>query len=105
MESITIGQIVSVITCSGVLAGFFIAIYKFYKNNFTDKFSKLDKRVLALEKRMDQHDSGMKESIEERLILLRGLLACLEGLSEKGCNGPVTQMIDEIKEYLISKTH
>lgn len=105
MENITIGQIISVLTCLSVLAGFFIAIFKFYKSNFADKFSKLDKRVTALEERMEQQEAEMGESVEERLILLRGLLACLEGLSEKGCNGPVTEMIGEIKEYLIKKTH
>ena len=105
MENITIGQIISVLTCLSVLAGFFIAIFKFYKSNFSDKFTKLDKRVTALEERMDQQENEMGESKEERLILLKSQLACLEGLKQQGANGPVTKAIDEINEYLINKTH
>lgn len=105
MENITIGQIISVLTCLSVLAGFFIAIFKFYKSNFADKISKLDKRVTALEERMNQQEAEMSESVEERLMLLRGLLACLDGLKQNGANGLVTKTIDEINEYLINKTH
>lgn len=106
MENITIGQIISVLTCLSVLAGFFIAIFKFYKSNFADKFTKLDKRVTALEKRMDQQEAEMGESKEERLILLKSQLACLKGLhNDLNCNGPVTQGIADLEEYLIKKSH
>ena len=106
MENITIGQIISVLTCLSVLAGFFIAIFKFYKSNFSDKFTKLDKRVTALEERMDQQEAEMGESKEERLILLKSQLACLKGLhNDLNCNGPVTQGIADLEEYLIKKSH
>ncbi|EKC77057.1 hypothetical protein OBE_00546, partial [human gut metagenome] len=31
--------------------------------------------------------------------------ACLKGLKEQGCDGPVTQAIGDIENYLIKKTH
>ena len=105
MENITIGQVISAITCISVFSGFVVAIFKFYKSNFSDRFNNLDERVSTLEERVGQQEDEMKESVEERLMLLRGLLACLEGLQQGGANGPVTKAIGEIKEYLINKTH
>ena len=46
-----------------------------------------------------------EESKKERLILLKGQLACLKGLQEQGCNGSVTQAIGDIENYLIDKSH
>ena len=45
------------------------------------------------------------DSKEERLILLKAQLACLKGLKEQGCNGPVSQAIGDIEEYLLKKSH
>ena len=39
------------------------------------------------------------------MILLKGQLACLQGLKQGGANGPVTQAIEEINNYLMSKSH
>ena len=36
----------------------------------------------------------------EQGLMLRGILAALKGLKEKGCNGPVTDMIAEIEQFL-----
>lgn len=106
MENVTIGQIISVLTCLSVLVGFFIAIFKFYKTNFSDKFTKLDERVTSLEERMEQQETEMGESKEERLILLKSQLACLKGLhNDLNCNGPVTQGIEDLENYLINKSH
>ena len=44
-----------------------------------------------------------KQNKKESKILLRAQLACLKGLKEQGCNGPVTESIAEIEKYLIEK--
>ena len=31
--------------------------------------------------------------------------ACLKGLQEQGCNGPVTEAVNRIEEYLNKKAH
>lgn len=105
MENITIGQIVAGIGIITVIVGFFISIFKFYKSNFTDKFFKIEKRLDVLEQNDKNQDADIKESKEERLILLKAQLACLKGLKEQGCNGPVTQEITNIENYLINKSH
>ncbi len=117
MENITIGQIAAAIGILSVIGGFFIAIFKWYKSHITDEFTKLhkkldehiiaaDKRIEAAEEKVNIQDKEMQESKEERLILLKGLLACLKGLhNDLHCNGPVTQGIAEVEEYLINKSH
>ena len=42
---------------------------------------------------------------EELTLLTYGVLACLMGLKEKGCNGPVTKAIDDIEKYINKKAH
>lgn len=106
MESITIGQIVSAIGLITVIAGFFLAIFKWYKSHITDKFEKIEDRVTTLERVVKSLQGEIKESKEERLILLKGQLACLKGLhNDLNCNGPVTQGIADLEEYLIKKSH
>ena len=47
----------------------------------------------------------VEDSKHERLILLKGQLACLKGLQEQGCDGPVKQAINDIENYIIAKSH
>ena len=105
MEHITIGQISNAITLLMVIAGAFMTIYKFVKDALFDKMRLLDNRITKLEELNVRQEHDIAESKEERLILLNGTLACLKGLKEKGCNGPVTQGITDIENYLMKKSH
>lgn len=106
MQNITLEQIAGSIGLLTVIAGFFVTIFKFYKTHFTDKFSKIDKRLNVLEEKTAQQELDIKESKEERLILLKGQLACLKGLhNDLNCNGPVTKGIEDLESYLIKKSH
>lgn len=42
---------------------------------------------------------------EEQTLLTYGVLACLKGLKEQGCNGPVSEAINKIEKYLNKKAH
>lgn len=55
--------------------------------------------------RQNEQDKQIASIKEEQEILTRGMLACLQGLHEQGCNGPVTQGINEIENYLNKKAH
>lgn len=105
MENITIGQLVGAVGTISVLAGFFIGIYKFIKKVVLDKISKNTEDIKELQTKISVLESKSEDSSEERLLLIRGLLACLKGLKEKGCNGPVTKGIEDIEEYLMKKSH
>lgn len=105
MDGITISQIVEVCGTLTVLASFFFAIYRFIKKTVLDKIEVNKKDILQLQKEMRHVKRDINDSKEERLILLKGQLACLKGLKEQGCNGPVTQGIKDIEEYMIKKSH
>lgn len=105
MDNITIGQIVGACGTITVLAGFFIGIYKLIKKVVLDNIEKNAISIKSLEERVTKLEEESSDSKEERLILLKGQLACLKGLKEQGCNGPVTKAIQDIEMYLISKSH
>lgn len=69
-----------------------------------------------IKKLQDKHDADMKElraDIKAELadqrcemqLIMQGVLASLKGLSEQGCNGPVTETIGTIEAYLNQKAH
>ena len=41
----------------------------------------------------------------EQQLLTYGVLACLKGLKEQGCNGPVTDAINKIEKHLNAQAH
>lgn len=106
METITLGQIVAAIGIITIITGFFAAIFKWYKSHITNKFDEHEKDIEELKRVVKSLQGEMKESKEERLILLKGQLACLKGLhNDLNCNGPVTQGIADLENYLIKKSH
>lgn len=100
MENITLGQIsAAIIFLGGLITGVALLygyIKKWLKTTIKDELEDAYDRIETLEK-----DS--KKNKEENLILLKGQLACLKGLKEQGCNGPVTQSINEIENYLLEQ--
>jgi len=38
-------------------------------------------------------------------LVVYGLLACLKGLAEQGCDGPVSEAIDRIEKHINKKAH
>lgn len=78
--------IASVITALGTIIGCFTTIHKW---------------VL----KQDEQDEDIKSIKEEQKILTTGVLACLKGLKEQGCDGPVTIAITEIEDHLNKEAH
>lgn len=78
--------IASVITAFGVIFG---AVFSFHN------------WILKREK----NDTDIKAIKEEQSILTRGVLACLKGLKEQGCNGPVTEAINDIEDHINKQAH
>ncbi len=76
----------SVITALGVILGVVLGVYRFYIRN-------------------TKQDEDIKEIKEEQKILTKGVLACLKGLEEQGCDGPVTTAIQDIEEHLNKQAH
>lgn len=85
-----VGQIIitiaSVITALGVIFGVIFAVYRWYL-------------------KQEKQDNDIKSIKEEQTILTYGVLACLKGLKEQGCDGPVTTAINQIEKYINKQAH
>ena len=62
-------------------------------------------RALRWVDRQNRQDRAIAELRREQTLLTFGVLACLKGLKEQGCNGPVTRAIDKIEKHLNEKAH
>ena len=81
-----ITAIAGVITALGVILGAVFAVHKW---------------ILKQEKQ----DRDIKAIKEEQTVLVHGILACLMGLKEQGCNGPVTDAINQIEKHINKQAH
>lgn len=93
----------SLITAAAIV-GAVVALVSYFSKvvRWVDKQSKQDADIKNLRK---HHEEDMASIKEEQTLLVYGVLACLKGLSEQGCNGPVTDTIDKIEKYLNQKAH
>lgn len=105
MENITIGQILVAIAGITAIIKFIQLLYELVRKSTLDKIEKNTKDIEELKNEVGVLKSEIKDSKEERLILVNGVLACLKGLNEQGCDGPVTEGINQIEDYLIKKSH
>lgn len=122
----------TIITAGGVLAAiaaFVTMIWKLFKwiNNQKEQDSKIktlkdenkklreefeeEKKTVreiikneseAVRSMHNEDNNGLKE---EQTLIVFGLLACLKGLSEQGCDGPVTEAISKIEKHINMKAH
>lgn len=116
MENITIGEIVAGIAIITAILGFVKLIGSIVKTHYSDvitdikthhknDISDIKNRLSKLEEESKQQATEIQDSKEERLLLMRGVLACLNGLHEQGCNNTVTTTINEFNEYLQRQAH
>ncbi len=55
--------------------------------------------------KQNKQDAEIKALKEEQTVICYGVLAALKGLSEQGCNGPVTEAIAKIEKHLNIQAH
>ena len=87
----------SLIGALGVIGGMLISAYKLFR-----KPAEIETNVEKLEK---AHEEDIRRINEEQCLITYGLLACLKGLKEQGCNGPVTEAINKIEKHLNKQAH
>lgn len=78
--------VAGVIGAIGVIFGVIFAVYRWYL-----KQNKQDTDIASLK--------------EEQCLLTYGVLACLKGLAEQGCDGPVKEAISKIEKHINQQAH
>ena len=93
----------TLITASAVLAALVAIVTLFAKGvRWVDRQKQQDNDIKALRA---THNHDMESMKQEQTLIVYGLLACLKGLKEQGCNGPVTEAIGRIEKHLNQKAH
>ncbi len=93
----------TVITASAFVAAVIALVGVFAKAvRWMDRQKQQDNDIKALRA---THVSDMDAIKQEQTLMVYGVLACLKGLKEQGCNGPVTEAINRIEKHLNQKAH
>lgn len=81
-----------------------VAIMKYYNKvyDLVKHQKSQDEDISAVKKNVE---AEIKDIKEEQQLLTYGVLACLKGLSEQGCDGAVTDAINKFEKYLNAKAH
>ncbi|NCC06706.1 MAG: branched-chain amino acid ABC transporter permease [Clostridia bacterium] len=82
----TILTIAAVIGALGVIFGVIFAVYRWYL-------------------KQNKQDEDIKSMKDEQCLLTYGVLACLKGLAEQGCDGPVKEAINKIEKHMNQQAH
>ena len=60
---------------------------------------------LKFVQRSRRQNEALKAIRREQTLICYGLLACLQGLKEQGCNGPVTEAMNRMETHLNQAAH
>lgn len=52
-----------------------------------------------------KQDAELKVIRKEQTLICYGVMACLRGLKEQGCNGPVTEAMKRMEDHLNQAAH
>lgn len=78
---------------AAALVGAFIAIVSYIR------------KIFGWFERQEKQDAELKSIKEEQAILTYGILACLKGLIEQGCDGSVKEAANKIEKHINEKAH
>ena len=86
IDADTIIKLASLLAALGAIGGVLLWGYKFVERN-----KKQDEELKAIRK--------------EQTVICYGILACLRGLAEQGCDGPVHEALDKLEKHLTEAAH
>lgn len=104
----------TIITAGAALGALSALVALFVKIvRFIDRQKEQDAELKKLREKHDKEMAELKKSEseqfaaikDEQTLLTYGILACLKGLKEQGCNGPVTEAINKIEKHLNEEAH
>lgn len=79
-------KLAELLTALGVIGGVVLWCFKFVQ-------------------RSRRQNEELKAIRREQTLICYGLLACLQGLKEQGCNGPVTEAMNRMETHLNQAAH
>lgn len=62
-------------------------------------------KITDFVKRQQEQDVDLKAIQKELALITYAQLACLKGLKEQGCNGPVTEALNKLEKHLNEAAH
>ena len=86
IDANTLIELAALLTALGVIGGAALWAVK-----FVDRQKKQDQELTAIRK--------------EQTLICYGVMACLRGLKEQGCDGPVTAALDKLEKHLNQAAH
>ncbi len=86
IDAKTLIELAALLTAFGVIGGAALWAVK-----FVDRQKKQDQELTAIRK--------------EQTLICYGVMACLRGLKEQGCDGPVTAALDKLEKHLNQAAH
>lgn len=93
--------ILGVLGAIGACIGCLLKGYDWYKSQ-TVQATAQEKQLTEIR---ETHATDIHSVREEQALIIYGVLACLKGLREQGCNGPVTKAIEKIEKHLNEEAH
>ena len=94
---IDIIELSKIIGAFSVILGVIIGGYKLY--------DKLVGRLEKLEDEVDELKTELARVKKEDSIIIYALRACLDGLHQQGCNGAVTEAMNELDKHINKAAH
>lgn len=93
----------TIITFAAVITAI-ITIFKQYNRGYdmVKHQAEQDKAIQELQRKQDADRASINSELQ---LLTYGVLACLKGLQEQGCDGTVTEAVSKFEKHLNEKAH
>lgn len=100
----TIVTIAAILTAIATILKYYNRGYDLFKHQ-TEQDKRQDDQDKKIDDLKKEHDEDMKAVKAEQTLITYGVLACLKGLREQGCDGAVTDAIARFEKYLNQAAH
>ncbi len=108
---VTVNSVITLASLLTALGAFVTLFWKLFAwiNHQKEQDKLIAEMKADFQKQIDalrtRHNEDTDMIHEEQTLVVYGLLACLKGLAEQGCDGPVTEAIGKIEKHINQKAH
>ena len=105
MEAISIGTIIGWLLSAFIGGAGIVGLLMMKPKHDIEKKIKQNDNDRERLNKVDDIDKAIHSIREEQTLQCHCILACLKGLAEQGCNGPVHEGIEKMEKYLNKRAH